>query len=44
MCSLYFPCGFQAQLILPSPSNFYLFKDNLGLEETIWTGYLMDNA
>ena len=33
MCCLCIPCGFQAQMVLPGPSKFYLFKDNVGLNK-----------
>ena len=44
MCYLLIPCGFQTQLVLPSPYYFYLLKNNIQLNKTIWKKICIDKS
>ena len=44
MCSLWIPCGFQTQLVLPIHSYYYALKNNIGSNKNIWKGCCIDKA
>ena len=44
MCSLFIPCSFQTQLVIPSPSYYYSLQNYIGWNKNICKGYFIDQA